>query len=78
MVKGQTNGQVKACSLKARMILNLCLAACFTACQGCAYLGPKYLQPSEADEGMGPPPEGYIADGRLAEDLVGCLQSLKH
>ena len=40
--------------------------------------GPKNLEPSEAAEGMGPPPGGYIRNGSFAETLVNGLQGLTH
>jgi hypothetical protein len=62
---------MKKLSATRRGQLSLALAACFAGALGCAYLAPKYPEPSEAAKGMGPPPGGYILDGKIVESLQG-------
>ena len=54
----------------SRLLSTAVLTVCLVTCQGCAYFAPKYMEPSEANVG-GPPPEGYVANGCLAQGVAG-------
>ncbi len=55
---------------RSRLLNIAAITVCVAMCQGCAYFAPKYVEPSEAGVG-GPPPQGYIANGCLAEGVAG-------
>jgi hypothetical protein len=62
---------MKKFGVTRRALVSLALAACLAGGQGCAHFDPEHQEPSEAMEGMRPPPEGYIFGGAIVESLHG-------